>query len=221
MKKRLIFSAIPVCLLVLGLVLVGCSTDGGDGDVKLPNNLQNTKWTQSDNATIEFKTDQILLNRYGNLRTFNVVSAAENGRITATEVYDGGESDPDEFCSSYTISGTTLTLEGERSFSGTWTKEASNNNDNDNNNNKGKSLVGSWEKGYNTLTFTDKTWKFLFGDESGTYTLSGTALTMIDSDGTSYKGTVTFGDSAVTFSGFTGMLGDEGFALNDTWTKKE
>jgi hypothetical protein len=83
----------------------------------------------------------------------------------------------------------------------------------------GNSLVGSWEKGYNTLTFTETTWTFLFGDESGTYTLSGATLTMNTSAG-NYTGTVAFSGSTVTFSGFTGMLGDEGFGLNGAWTKE-
>jgi heat shock protein HslJ len=84
----------------------------------------------------------------------------------------------------------------------------------------GNSLVGSWEKDHNTLTFTENTWTFLFGSESGTYNLSGTSLTMKDSGNETYTGTAIISDSTVTFSGFTGMLGDRGFGMNGAWTRK-
>jgi hypothetical protein len=126
MKKKLVLSAMLVCLLALGLSLSGCPTDGGDDDGggKLPANLQNTKW-EDDGDILEFKTDQIVLVQSNNTRTrtFNVVNAVENGQIMAAEVYGDYTDDPEEFCSSYTVAETTLDLKGERSFSGTYTKQ--------------------------------------------------------------------------------------------------
>jgi hypothetical protein len=127
MKKKLVFSAMLVCLLALGLALTGCSSDDGGGGVSLPGNLRNTTWKDGDD-TLEFKVNEIVLNGNTGERTFTVVSAAENGRIVAGEKHFGDYYEEEEFCGSYSISadGTTLTLTGDRSFSGQWTRQAGN-----------------------------------------------------------------------------------------------
>jgi hypothetical protein len=127
-KKRLVFSAMLVCLLAFGLAFVSCdngtTNPGGDGNV--PANLRNTKW-ERDNYTMEFTANQAIYieNRESGeprTRTFDIVSAAENGKIMGAERYGSYIDDEEEFCSSYSVSGNTLNLSGNRSFSGTWTR---------------------------------------------------------------------------------------------------
>jgi hypothetical protein len=129
MKKKLVFGVTLVCMLTLSLVLTGCNTDsddnGGGSGISLPANLQNTTWKNTDGDTLNFKVKQIELTQYNGttVRTFNVVSGVENGKIEAAEVYGNYIDKTEEFCSSYSIAGTTLTLKGDRSFSGTYTKQ--------------------------------------------------------------------------------------------------
>jgi hypothetical protein len=188
MKKKLIFPAMLVCLAVLGLVLAGCPTEPGNDGGKIPANLRNTKWEKGSD-TLEFKPNQIILIQSGRTRTLNVVSAVENGQIMASEVYtevytfdeESYVGDPEEFCSSYTINGSALTLAGGRSFTGTWTKSSSDNNSDDDENNgsgnKNAELVGTWYGEIQILTITETTFKMSIGGMEGPFTYNGTTLT--------------------------------------------
>ena len=103
-------------VLALGLVLVGCKTDTDD---VLPANLKNTQW-EKDGYLLDFKTVQISITKPGDERFFKVTTAVENGKIMAFENSNTSET---EFCSSYSIAGTALTLNVERGWRGTWNRK--------------------------------------------------------------------------------------------------
>jgi hypothetical protein len=115
-KGKFLIPGMLAIAMALGLVLVGCKTDTDD---VLPANLKNTQW-EKDGYLLDFKTDQISITKPGDERYFKVTSAVENGRIMAFE--NSGTSET-EFCSSYSIAGTALTLNVERGWRGTWNKK--------------------------------------------------------------------------------------------------
>jgi hypothetical protein len=221
MKKKLVFPAMLVCLAVLGLVLVGCPMDPGDpGGSGIDTAKLEGTWLRDDNSghTLIFDSYNEHMG-IGFGYTDGVHSGGGSRDVNGDVIGD------DEGSFKVAFEGEKLKVsEGKgdfATFNGTYTKQRADDDENNGNaSGGGNSLVGSWEKGYNTLTFTETTWTFLFGDESGAYALSGTSLTMKDSDNVTYTGTVAFGGSTVTFSGFTGMLGDEGFGMNGAWTKE-
>jgi hypothetical protein len=53
MKKKLVFSAMLVCLLALGFALVGCSSDDGGG-IEIPGEYQGSTWINANGDKIEF-----------------------------------------------------------------------------------------------------------------------------------------------------------------------
>jgi len=121
-KGKFLFLGMLAMVLLLGLVLVGCKTGtdyDNDGKKSLPANLKNTQW-EKDGYLLDFKTDQISITKPGDERFFKVTSAVKNGRIMAFENSNTSET---EFCSSYSIAGTALTLNVERGWRGTWTRK--------------------------------------------------------------------------------------------------
>jgi hypothetical protein len=213
MKKRLIFSAMSVVLLALGLALTGCPTESSD-DYVLPANLQNTTW-EDGNDTLEFRGNEIVLDRSSGVRTFKVVSATENGSIVAGETYFGDYYEEEEFCSSYSISadGTTLTLYGGRSFSGIWTRPSGGDGGGG-----GDELDGAWEGSKGAyIIFDGNTFEY-FGphDYSGTFATSGSTITF-------YESSLGAASGNFTVSGGTLTLYNHGWDsfVNDTYTQDD
>jgi hypothetical protein len=139
------FYVLGMFALVLAFAFVGCVTYRGGGEElkelptpiqknapeegngrleelkELPANLKNTQWEGNGRLKgriLEFKADQIFLSQEGG-RTFKVISAVENGKIIAEDAKSGVAN----FCSSYSISETVLTLNGDRSFNGSYDKK--------------------------------------------------------------------------------------------------
>ncbi|MDR0495506.1 MAG: hypothetical protein LBG95_07755 [Treponema sp.] len=130
MKKKLIFSAMLVCVLALGFVIAGCKTDDGGS------NPNDGTWSNGDDRLILSGTNYTFRQNYGGTLmdiskgTFTADLSAASGTITINQTHEismsTGQLAPETASESGTFakSGNSMTLSGFSNFpvNGTWTK---------------------------------------------------------------------------------------------------
>jgi hypothetical protein len=144
MKKKLVFGTMLICLLALGLTLIGCPTEsggevnnetggmeeGGGSEAEIPDAYQNTTWTSTTGSKIELTTSSVKVTPSGGYeREIQLIVSRLSSSDTTITVLIFGISNAMSYIEELEIrvktDGSTISIEvnNEEGSSDTYTKD--------------------------------------------------------------------------------------------------